>query len=80
MSKLSKKELIELVKDICEANFETEEELDLALDLFLQNVPDPEASRLIYNTKPELTPEEIVKKALAYKPIILPPPEEYQSH
>lgn len=55
-------------------DFDSEEEFDKALELFCQNVPDPEASDLIFHHEPELTPEEIVEKAFAYKPIILPPP------
>jgi hypothetical protein len=43
---------------------------------FKKNVPDPQAANLIFHHKPELTPEEIVEKALAYKPIILPPPDD----
>jgi hypothetical protein len=79
MDKLSKSNLIEIVKKIKEADFDTEEDLDNALYLFLDNVPDPEASRLIYNIKPSLSPEEIVDKALAYKPIIFgPPPSEHK--
>lgn len=70
---MTKEELIELVRKISEAEFETEEQYNEAHDLFLSNVPDPEASRFIYNGKPSLTPKEIVEKALAYKPIILVP-------
>ena len=71
MEHLSKDQLIELVKKICEAEFETEAEYDMALELFLNSVPDPEAPNLIFYHKPELTPEEIVEKALSYKPICL---------
>jgi len=71
MKKLSREELISLVTDICNANFETEEERGEALDLFEANVPDPEATGLIFHHEPDLTPEEIVEKALSYKPICL---------
>ncbi len=69
--KLTKEELIEVVRKICDAEFEDERERHKLLVLFLNNVPDPEATNLIYYHDPELTPEEIVEKALAYKPILL---------
>lgn len=73
---MKKKELIELVKKIRAGKFETEEERSEMLEIFESNVPDPEASDLIYYHKPRLTPEEIVEKALAYKPIIIRPYED----
>jgi colicin immunity protein/pyocin immunity protein len=68
---LTKEELIELVRKVitCEG---TEEENDEWLEIFLNSVPHPEASNLIYYSKEDLTPEEIVERALAYKPILLP--------
>lgn len=74
--KMSKEELIKLVTRIYETDFKTEEEYNQVLNLFLKNVPDPEASDLIYYHKPKLTPKEVVEKALAYKPIIIPPYED----
>ncbi len=68
---LTKGELVEVVRRICEAEYKNEQERHKLLVLFLDNVPDPEATRLISHHKPELTPEEIVEKALAYKPILL---------
>lgn len=70
----SKEELISLVRSICVADFETEEEYEAALKDFVSCVPHPEAADLIFHHDPELTPEEIVEKALSYKPIILLPP------
>ncbi len=67
---LNRNELIELVSKIIAVEG-TEEEIDEMLNLFEKNVPDPEAVDYIYYT--ELSPEEIVDKALSYKPIILPP-------
>ncbi len=69
--KLNKQELIKLVQSIRRGDFNTEEERQELLNLFLDNVPDPEATDLIYYHHPRLTPEEIVEKALAYKPILL---------
>lgn len=74
--KMSKEELIKLVTKIRKADFKTEEAYDNAIWTFMANVPDPEASDLIFHHKPKLTPEEIVAKALAYKPIIIPPYDE----
>jgi hypothetical protein len=71
MEHLSKDQLIELVKKICEAEFDSEAQRSEWLQLFMYNVPDPEAPNLIFYHKPELTPEEIVEKALSYKPICL---------
>lgn len=74
--KLNRKQLIEIVKKICIVDYAIEEEYEQDLSIFLDNVPDPEASDLIFHHNPELSPEEIVDKALAYKPIILGPPSE----
>jgi hypothetical protein len=74
MRRLSKKELIELVKNICEGNYNSEEERHDMLEVFMYNVPHPEAPNLIFYHKPRLTPEEIVDKALSYQPIILDSP------
>lgn len=76
MNKLSKQELKELVRGIRNREFETEKELDQLLDKFDANVPRPQASSLIYHHKPRLSDEEVVEKALTYKPIILPPPDD----
>lgn len=65
---LSRKELIELVKEIMSWKG-TEEELFEKLDLLKKNVPHPNPSNLIYWD--DLTPEEIVDKALSYKSIKL---------
>lgn len=71
MKKLTKDELINLVTQICHGQYDSEEERSVMLELFMYNVPDPEAPNLIFYHKPRLTTEEIVDKALAYKPIIL---------
>ena len=48
---------------------ETEEEVDNMIALLRKNVVDPYVTDYIYYE--ENTPEEVVDKALAYKPIIL---------
>lgn len=65
---MSREELIELVKKImkCEG---TEEEVDNMIDILEKNVIDPEVTNYIFYE--ENTPEEVVDKALEYKPIIL---------
>ena len=70
-------ELLQLVKKICKGEYSTEEERDAMVELFERSVPDPEAADLIFHHKSELTPEEIVEKALSYKPLITPPPSRY---
>lgn len=67
-NKMGRNELIKLVKKImdCEG---TEEEIDGMISKLEQNVIDPDVSDYIYYDA--LTPEQIVDKALAYKPIVL---------
>lgn len=65
-------ELIQLAKDIMNAIGKTEEENNRMLQRFLENVPDPNASNLFFSVEYEdLEAEEIVEKALSYKPIRL---------
>ena len=71
--KLTRSELIELVYRIQRAEG-TEAELSELLCLLEANVPHPEVSDLIFYATPELTPEQVIDAALAYKPIILPLP------
>jgi len=70
-NKLSREELIILVEKIinCEG---TEEEIDQMIEIVEKNVPHPEVSDLIFWDEEDLSPEQIVDKALNYKPIILP--------
>ena len=56
---MTRKELIDLVKDILDVETKTEKEIDLLLDILKQNVSDPEVSDLIYWN--DLTPEEVYK-------------------
>ena len=70
LNKLTREELINLVNRIvgCEGS---EEEIDEMIEVVKRNVPHPEISDLIYWNEEELTPEQIVDKALEYKPIQL---------
>lgn len=62
---MTKEELIDLVKKIVDAEG-TEEEIHANILLLKQNVPHPSPTNLIYHE--DLTAEEIVDKALSYKP------------
>ena len=65
---MERNELITLVKEIISWQG-TEDELAGKLLLLKQNVPHPAPSDLIFWD--DLTPEEVVDKALSYKPIAL---------
>ncbi|MFU1797446.1 bacteriocin immunity protein [Paenibacillus azoreducens] len=69
---LSKKELLELVEKIMQADG-SEQEIDEMIDVLERNVPHPQVSDLIFWNEKELTPEEIIEEAMNYKPIIIPP-------
>ena len=68
LKKLTREELINLVNRIVECEG-SEEEIDEMIEVVKRNVPHPEISDLIYWNDEELTPEQIVDKALEYKPI-----------
>lgn len=80
MDKLSKEDLIELVRKIRALDYDTEEELEKLLHKFERNVPNPEASAFIYHHQPRLTDEGVVEKALASKPIVLSDPDDTSSN
>lgn len=67
---LSKKELLELVEKIMQADG-SEQEIDEMIDVLERNVPHPQVSDLIFWNEKELTPEEIIEEAMNYKPITL---------
>ncbi|MEU1665261.1 hypothetical protein ABZ547_16860 [Streptomyces sparsogenes] len=68
---LTREQLIDLVARIILFDG-TEEEVGRMEALFEENVPYPGAYSLIYQSDPEMTPEEIVDKALSYKAIAPP--------
>ncbi|GAA0123011.1 MAG: bacteriocin immunity protein [Clostridium argentinense] len=70
LKKLTREELINLVNRIVECEG-SEEEIDEMIEVVKRNVPHPEISDLIYWNEEELTPEQIVDKALEYKRIQL---------
>ena len=70
---MSEEELVRLVQRIMDHDG-TEEEVNQMMHKLEANVPHPEVSDLIFwNKDGDLTAEEVVKRALAYKPILLPP-------
>lgn len=68
---LSRAELIEVVRLLLTAEG-SEQELDELENLLQRSVPHPEVSDLLYYPDCEMTPEEIVDRALAYSAIRLP--------
>ena len=69
---MTREELIELARKIRFAEGDSEREMDQNIDLFLNNVPDPNATKYFYSKEFEgMTLEQIVDKALSYKPIQL---------
>lgn len=64
--KLSKEELVELVNKICNPKL-SDEEVSEYIEILEDNVPHPAPSDLIFWNDEDLSPEEIVEIALAYK-------------
>ena len=67
---MTRDDLIQLVEKIIKVQG-TEEEIDKMLNLLQSKVPYPGVSDLIYWNEDNLTVEQIVDKALSYKPIQL---------
>ena len=65
---MTREELILLVDKIMKCQG-SEKEIDEMMELLEKNVIDSEVSNYIFYE--ENTPEEVIDKALAYKPIIL---------
>jgi Colicin immunity protein / pyocin immunity protein len=75
MGPMTRDELVALVRRIMAGEGGSQEEADRLVDLFADNVPHPEAEDLIFYPEPhfgrEPTAEEVVDRALSYKPIQL---------
>lgn len=69
--KLSREELIKLVEKMCNGEG-SDDEISEWIELVEKSVPDPNVSDLIFWNDEGLTPEQIVDRALNYKPIKLP--------
>ena len=65
---MTREEMIAVVEKIMKCQG-SEKEIDEMIELLERNVTDPEVTNYIFYE--ENTPEEVVDKALAYKPIIL---------
>lgn len=65
---MTREELVALVDKIMKCQG-SEKEIDEMIELLEKNVIDPEVTNYIFYE--ENTPEEVVDKALAYKPMIL---------
>lgn len=69
---MTKEELIQLAKNIMNAIGKDEEENNEMLMIFLDNIPSPNASDLFFSLEYDrLTAEEIVERALSYRPFQL---------
>lgn len=66
---MTREELIQIVKDITTPTGKKEEEVNRLIDILEMNVPHPAVTNLIYYD--DLTPEQVVDKALSYKPVQL---------
>ena len=64
--KLSKEELVELVNKICNPKL-SDEEVSEYIEILEDNVPHPAPSNLIFWNDEDLSPQEVVEIALAYK-------------
>ncbi|CAN7438447.1 bacteriocin immunity protein [Peribacillus frigoritolerans] len=64
--KLSKEELVELVNKICNPQL-SDEEVSEYIEILEDNIPHPAPSDLIFWNDEDLSPEEVVEIALAYK-------------
>ncbi|MFJ8926674.1 bacteriocin immunity protein [Streptomyces sp. NPDC102364] len=70
MTRNSREELVHMVQQLIDADLPEEEE-DRIVDELKSSVSHPRITDLIYYNTPKLTAEEVVDKALAYRPIEL---------
>ncbi|MDQ0225843.1 hypothetical protein CHH83_22425 [Bacillus sp. 7586-K] len=68
--KLNKEQLIKLVEEIVNPKL-NDDEINEKIELFEKNVPHPAPSDLIFWDEEDLSPKEIVEKALNYRSINL---------
>ena len=69
---LSREKLIRLVERIRAGSEDgTQDDVVEWLTLLENNVPDPDVSDLIFHSEHRMTSEQIIERALAYKPIQL---------
>lgn len=70
MVRKSREELVRMVQLLIDARLPEEEE-DRIVDELKSSVLHPRVTDLIYYNNPKLTAEEVVDRALAYRPIEL---------
>lgn len=74
---MEREELVAVVRAIMEGSGRDQEQTDALVDRFCAAVPHPAADELIFYPDKhfgrEPTPEEVVARALAYRPIELGP-------
>jgi hypothetical protein len=68
---MERTELVALVGRLLAADYASEEERDRLLTVLEKSVRDPNVSDLIFYPEREMTAEEIVDAALAYRPMQL---------
>ncbi|MFE4962140.1 bacteriocin immunity protein [Streptomyces sp. NPDC056660] len=66
----TREELIQMVQQLIDARLPEAEE-DALVDELKRSVPHPRVTDLIYYSDRDLTAEEVVDQALAYRPIEL---------
>lgn len=72
MEKLSRGEIIELINRLTNPQpGDTDSDRDRLMQQIADSVPDPHVSDYIFWDRTGMTAEQIVDKALAYKPIAL---------
>ena len=75
---LTRDEIIALIEEIKRLNrsslegSEFEKKSEKLHNALIKGVLDPSITSYLYREMPELTPEQIADRALAYKPIVLP--------
>ncbi len=68
---ITEQELLDLIKGIVDMAYPDDRHLNYWLELLAVNIPSPNITDYIFWSDDELTPEQILKKAEADKPILL---------
>ena len=71
---LDKLQITKIVSKLFYGEDKSEEECSELIETLEKNIADPALYDYIFSGKYDLTPEEIVEKALSYQPIITAPP------
>lgn len=76
MDESARRKLIEAIRKVMEADYSDDVEMDRLVSFIEANVPDPEVINYMAVETNDLTPEGVLERALAYRPIALPGPSE----